>query len=173
MKSNKGIIISIIIWLIFLIIGIISKYPLNEIIYVQTGILAIILSIFSYIAGLKKYRKIPIKTIQAEFVKTYGSVERYRWDNNGEPEYRNIDVDLYKYELNGKKGEYRLKHDGYAPRNITLYYKKGKKDITHNESNLNIFPLGERIKRELLIFPGSIFITFIILNFIFKIPIDF
>lgn len=129
--------------------------------------------LIGYRKGLKKYRNIEIKTVEAKYVKSYDSVEYWRRDSSGEPEYRDIYVDLYEYEINGKKRKYRTENNGPAKDTITLFYRKGKIDITNDNTKLNAYPMREALWRTFLIMPGSSIIVFLFLNVILKIPIDF
>lgn len=129
--------------------------------------------LIGYRKGLKKYRDIEIKTVEAKFVKTYKSAEYWRTDSRGEPEYRDIYVDLYEYELNGKKRKFGHENNGPVKDTITLFYRKGKIDITNDNTKLNGYPMREALWRTFLIMPGSAIIVFLFLNYILKIPIDF
>ena len=176
--SKKGIVISIIIWLMFLITGILEKYSVNQIIYVQAVVLGVILAIFKYKIDLKKYRSIPTKEIHASFLKettVYTPSAHREIDDNGKsvPIYydRNIGY-VYEYELNGKKHKYTCLRN-VKEKGLMLYYKKGKSDITANPNDLNIFPLKSRLWRGFLICPGSALIIVFILYYILKIKIDF
>ena len=176
--SKKGIIISILVWLIFLIVEVAEKYSFNQIIYVQTECLAIILAIYKYKIDLKKYRNLPIKELHANFLKTttmYIPSVQTEIDDNGNsvPSYYNKETGyVYEYELNGKKHKYTCLKN--AKENVLiLYYRKGISDITDNPNDLNRFPIKSRLWRTFLICPGSAIITVFILYYIFKIQINF
>lgn len=176
--SKKGIIISAIIWILFLVFSLIEKYSLNQIIYVQTEILAIILAIFKYKSDVKKYRNLEIKKVKANFLKettVHIPSDSTEMNDNGQPipSYYNKEKGyVYEYELNGKKHKYTCLKNAKES-GLVLYYKKGNSDITAIPNNLNTFSTGSGLWRVFLIFPGSAIIVFLILFYIFKIPIDF
>ena len=172
-KFINGNIIAICIWIFFLVFQLVEKYSLNQVIYVQAEILAIIIFVDLYILGLEKYRSIPEKTVTANFIKEYRSAGHESADASYDELERGW-AGVYQYELNGRKYKYKIwKRYGAFSDNITLYYRKGKSDITCNPEDLKTYPHFEAIWRIFLIMPGSGLIVVTILHFILKIPIDF
>ena len=170
---SKKFIIAICIWVFFLVFSVIEKYSINKIIYVQSVIFAIIIFIDWYIIGLKKYRSIPKKQITANFVRKYLSAG-HESENASYDEYVRGWTGVYQYELNGRKYKCKIwERTGVFSDKITLYYRKGKSDITGNSDDLNTYSQFEGICRIFLIMPDSALIVFLILYFILKIPIDF
>ena len=155
----------LIIWAVLLIACFALNIPRNEAIYFQSTVTLIILFVMGYHSGVKKWRILPEKTVEARFLK-----ERYGHDKSY-PD-RPVSVATYAYELAGKTHRIKLqKMNPSFPDTATLYYRKGKSDI-HLKGHDDI-PVYYRLLWTLLICPGSAVIVFIVLHVLLKLPIDF
>lgn len=157
--------IPLLIWGGLLVAWIAMKIPRNQIIYCQAEVTMIILFVMGYRAGVKKWRSLPEKTVEARYVK-----QRYGYDKEW-PD-RRVSVATYAYELDGKPHKVRLQRLNVGfPDTVTLYYRKGKTDL-HLRDNDDI-PTYYRLFWTLLICPGSAIIVVLVLYYVLKIPIDF
>lgn len=157
--------IPVIIWVVFLGVQIAMKMPKNQILYVQSVLTLVILFIMGYRRGVKRYRSIPEKPLEARLLK-----ERFGHDKSY-PD-RPVAVGVYEYTLEGKTHRIKLqKMNPGFPDTATLFYRKGRRDI-HLKDHDDI-PLYYRLLWTLLICPGSAIIVLLVLHYIMKIPLDF
>ena len=108
--------IPVIIWVVFLGVQIAMKMPRNQILYVQSVLTLVILFIMGYRRGVKRYRSIPEKPLEARLLK-----ERFGHDKSY-PD-RPVAVGVYEYTLEGKTHRIKLqKMNPGFPDTATLFY---------------------------------------------------